>query len=77
MPFEIQKEINQNTFLFCVTYYILLSLLFSVVIVVFDLTDIETLEHAIKWKADACENAKDPLVFLVGTKKDIVVSIVQ
>ena len=51
-------------------------LLLSVVIVTFDLSDIETLRHARKWKEDACESAIDPFVFLVGTKKDIVVFII-
>ena len=45
-------------------------------IVAFDLSDVETLRHARKWKEDACESAKDPFVFLVGTKKDIVVCII-
>ena len=43
-------------------------------IVAFDLSDIDTLSHARKWRDDACEAATDPFVFLVGTKKDIVVS---
>ena len=52
-----------------------INFLLSVVIVTFDLSDIETLRHARKWKDDACESAIDPFVFLVGTKKDIVVFI--
>ena len=46
-------------------------------IVAFDLSDVETLGHARKWKEDACESAIDPFVFLVGTKKDIVVRMVE
>ena len=43
--------------------------------VVFDLSDIESLSHAQKWKEDACLAASDPLVFLIGAKKDLVVSM--
>ena len=42
--------------------------------VVFDLSEIESLANTKTWKIDACKNATDPLVFLVGTKKDLVVS---
>lgn len=44
------------------------------VIVVFDMSDIGSLSNVIQWKEDACQNASDPLVFLVGTKKDLIVS---
>lgn len=44
----------------------------NVVIVVFDMSDIGSLSNVIQWKEDACQNASEPLVFLVGTKKDLV-----
>ena len=47
----------------------------AVVIVVFDLSDVNSLAHTPQWKEDACKCACDPHVFLVGTKKDLVVSI--
>lgn len=48
-------------------------LAFSVVLVAFDLTDIDSLGHCLQWQIDACKSARDPLVFLVGTKKDLMV----
>ena len=54
------------------TYF--LKYIFSiVVIVVFDLTDEESLQHTVKWMEDACLTADDPVKFLVGTKKDLLV----
>lgn len=54
--------------------YLLLSG-FSVVIIVFDLTDKFTLEHAEVWHAEAVKEMKEAaFLFLVGTKKDICVS---
>ena len=44
------------------------------VIVAFDLTDEPSLHHAPKWMEDACANADEPIKFLVGTKKDLLVS---
>ncbi|KAK2153719.1 hypothetical protein LSH36_288g02047 [Paralvinella palmiformis] len=44
----------------------------NVVIVVFDMSDISSLTGVTQWKEDACQNASDPLVFLVGTKKDLL-----
>ncbi|XP_013383446.1 ras-related protein Rab-34 [Lingula anatina] len=44
----------------------------NVVIVVFDLGDIQSLENTRKWYDEANKSADDPLVFLVGTKKDLV-----
>lgn len=43
--------------------------------VVFDLSDERSLSNASRWMADACENADEPVKFLVGTKKDKLVSI--
>lgn len=42
----------------------------NVVMVVFDLSDERSLSNASRWMADACENADEPVKFLVGTKKD-------
>ena len=53
--------------------HMLLCIVFTVVIVVFDLNEVESLANARTWAEDACKNASDPLVFLVGTKKDLVV----
>ena len=36
--------------------------------------NIDSLSHAFQWQEDACKSAADPFVFLVGTKKDLVVS---
>ncbi|KAK3083692.1 hypothetical protein FSP39_001527 [Pinctada imbricata] len=44
----------------------------NVVMVVFDLSEEMSLSNATRWMADACENANDPIKFLVGTKKDLV-----
>ncbi|KAK2186221.1 hypothetical protein NP493_210g03035 [Ridgeia piscesae] len=44
----------------------------NVVIVVFDLSDIDSMSHTPQWKEDACKCASDPHIFLVGTKKDLV-----
>ena len=46
----------------------------SVVIVVFDLSDEGSLLSISRWMEDATKSASDPVKFLVGTKKDIVVS---
>ena len=42
-------------------------------IVSFDLSDISSLRNAQRWKDEACKSADNPLVFLVGLKKDLVV----
>ncbi len=47
---------------------------FAVVVVAFDLSDVDTLAHARRWKEDACASASEPTVFLIGTKKDIMAS---
>ena len=44
------------------------------IIVAFDLTDIDSLGHCLQWQQDACKNARDPLVFLVGLKKDLMIA---
>ncbi|XP_076434760.1 ras-related protein Rab-34-like [Babylonia areolata] len=44
----------------------------NIVIVAFDLTDDETLQHVPKWMDEATENADEPLKFLVGTKRDLL-----
>uniref|UniRef100_A0A8C3XC90 Ras-related protein Rab-36 n=1 Tax=Cyanoderma ruficeps TaxID=181631 RepID=A0A8C3XC90_9PASS len=48
----------------------------EVIITVFDLADIQTLDHTKQWLEDALrENEPDSsFIFLVGTKKDLVVS---
>lgn len=43
------------------------------VIVVFDLSDEGSLSSISRWMSDATASADDPLKFVVGTKKDIVV----
>ena len=43
--------------------------------VVFDLSDERSLSNASRWMADACENADEPVKFLVGTKKDKLVRL--
>ena len=43
--------------------------------VAFDLTDPESLSNAKRWGEEACQHADDPLIFLVGTKKDLTVNI--
>lgn len=47
---------------------------FAVVIVVFDVTEKETLQHAEQWMEDACgaSGSQRPLRFLVGNKTDLV-----
>ncbi len=47
----------------------------SVICVVFDMTDPATLENAHAWLSDALEANLhlSPLIFLVGTKKDLLV----
>ncbi|XP_041350284.1 ras-related protein Rab-34-like [Gigantopelta aegis] len=42
------------------------------VFVVFDLSDVSTLEHAAQWMEEACQSADDPIRCLVGTKKDLI-----
>ncbi|XP_012969398.1 ras-related protein Rab-36 isoform X2 [Mesocricetus auratus] len=51
----------------------------QVIITVFDLTDVQTLEHTRQWLEDALrENeAGSCFLFLVGTKKDLLVSRVK
>ncbi|CAG5120755.1 unnamed protein product [Candidula unifasciata] len=44
----------------------------QIVIVVFDLTDEESLHHTVKWMEEACQSADSPVKFLVGTKKDLL-----
>jgi len=41
----------------------------------FDLGSIESLRHARQWMTEACENIQmdDPLRFLIGAKKDLIV----
>lgn len=46
---------------------------FSVVMVVFDLTDEVSLANASRWMESATENAVNPVRFLVGTKRDLLV----
>lgn len=47
----------------------------AAVIVVFDFSNFDSLQKARQWKQDACSNVEteNPLVFLVGSKKDLVV----
>ena len=40
--------------------------------VVFDLSDMGTLEHATQWMEEACQSADKPIKCLVGTKKDLI-----
>ena len=60
---------SQTNILILLTQYAL----FVVVIVAFDLSEIDSLTHVIKWKEDACRAAANPNVFLVGLKKDLMV----
>ena len=49
----------------------------NAIIVTFDMTDRETLFHAEHWLYDALgvtNNKNDPLIFLVGTKYDLLVN---
>ena len=41
--------------------------------VAFDLTDEGSLLNAPKWMQEASENADDPVKFLIGTKRDLLV----
>ena len=45
-------------------------------VVAFDLCDINTLATAKTWYQEAMSAADDPVVFLVGMKKDMLVSAV-
>lgn len=47
------------------------------VIVAFDLCDINTLATAKTWYEEAMNAADNPVVFLVGMKKDMLVSKIQ
>lgn len=44
----------------------------NIVIVAFDLTEEESLQHVTKWMEEATENADEPVKFLVGTKRDLL-----
>ncbi|KAL3856537.1 hypothetical protein ACJMK2_011283 [Sinanodonta woodiana] len=44
----------------------------NVVIVVFDLSDESSITNLVRWMDDACENADQPIKFIVGSKKDLV-----
>ena len=46
-------------------------------VVAFDLCDINTLATAKTWYQEAMSAADDPVVFLVGMKKDMLVSAVS
>lgn len=48
-----------------------------VVIIVFDLTNLYTLSHSKVWLKEAMDAncSSSPLIFLVGTKKDLLVSV--
>ena len=49
-------------------------LFISVIAAVFDMTDEETLHEIPKWLNDALEvNTNEPLIFLIGTKLDLLV----
>lgn len=50
---------------------------FVAIIVVFDFTNISTLSHCKQWLKEALNASgnEDPFIFLVGTKKDLVVGI--
>lgn len=64
------------TYPFTKSYHIFNCFLFLVVIVVFDLSKPETLTNTRRWFLDAMQTCGDmlPYVFLVGTKKDLLVS---
>ena len=47
----------------------------TVVIVVFDLSDESSMASISRWMTDATASTTDPIKFVVGTKKDIVVRI--
>ena len=42
--------------------------------VVFDFSHMSSFQNAEQWKEDVAKYVKEPLIFLVGTQKDIVVS---
>jgi Ras family len=47
-----------------------------VIVVVFDLSDLKTLESCKRWLNDAVDgNNGDPYIFLVGSKRDLCVSM--
>ena len=46
-------------------------------IVAFDLTDEGSLLNVPKWMEEASENADDPIKFLIGTKRDLMVTTVS
>uniref|UniRef100_A0A2C9M4S3 Uncharacterized protein n=1 Tax=Biomphalaria glabrata TaxID=6526 RepID=A0A2C9M4S3_BIOGL len=46
----------------------------QIVIVAFDLTNEESLHHTDQWMEEACASADQPVKFLLGTKKDLLVS---
>ena len=49
---------------------------FAAILVVFDLTDLFSLSACPKWLEDALKaNVDRPLVFLVGTKRDLLVIV--
>lgn len=54
------------------------NICFSVIIVVFDLSNIFSLAHTKIWlkEALAANSNSEPLLFMVGTKKDLVVSYI-
>lgn len=45
-------------------------------IVVFDLSDERSLYSISRWMEDAAKSASEPVKFVVGTKKDLVVGII-
>lgn len=49
----------------------------SVVMVVFDVTNIVTLAHTAQWLEEAkqANEGSNPLIFLVGTKRDLMVRL--
>ena len=47
------------------------------VVVVFDLSDESSLHSISRWMEDATKSAADPIKFVVGTKKDMVVCTLQ
>lgn len=47
--------------------------LFSVVVVVFDLSSLDSLASCKQWAEEACSSANDPHLFLVGAKRDLLV----
>ena len=49
----------------------------SVVMLVFDFSQMSSFQNIEEWKEDANKYTEEPFFFLVGTKKDIVVSIIN